>query len=76
MKQSIAAIAVLSVLGLTACGEQTEATNDTEQTAAQTNDVVLETPEARQSYSIGASMGSFALSRQKQLVDLDMSLDM
>jgi len=75
MKQSLAAIAVLSVLGLTACGEQTEATTTSLETQA-TSAASLETPVARQSYSIGASMGSFALSRQKQLVELDMTLDM
>ena len=73
MKKSLAAIAVLSVLGLTACGEQSE---ETQSTATATTAAELETPIARQSYSIGASMGSFALSRQEQLEGLDMSLDM
>ena len=73
MKKSLAAIAVLSVLGLTACGEKSE---ETQSTATATSATELETPIARQSYSIGASMGSFALSRQEQLEGLDMSLDM
>lgn len=73
MKKSLAAIAVLSVFGLTACGEKSE---ETQSTATATTAAELETPIARQSYSIGASMGSFALSRQEQLEGLDMSLDM
>ena len=73
MKKSLAAIAVLSVLGLTACGEKSE---ETQSTATATTAAELETPIARQSYSSGASMGSFALSRQEQLEGLDMSLDM
>ncbi|CAI8203062.1 MAG: FKBP-type 22 kDa peptidyl-prolyl cis-trans isomerase [Glaciecola sp. HTCC2999] len=73
MKQSLAAIAVLSVLGLTACGEKSE---ETQSTTTATSAAELDTPISRQSYSIGASMGSFALNRQEQLEGLDMALDM
>lgn len=68
MKRSITAIAVLAVLGLTACGEQTK-----EETAPAP--VELTTDVQKQSYAIGASMGDFAKARKEQLAELDIAFD-
>jgi FKBP-type peptidyl-prolyl cis-trans isomerase FkpA len=69
MKRSFTAVAVFAVLGLTACGEQTKETTAPEAPMELTTDV------QRQSYALGSSMGSFALSRKEQLGQLDMGFD-
>jgi len=69
MKRSIVALATLSVLGLTACGEQTKAPEEAQTPIELTTDV------QRQSYALGSSMGAFALSRKAQLEELDLPFD-
>lgn len=71
MKHSLAAIAVLSVLGLTACNQETKAP----ETAGESTPVVFNTPAEKQAYALGASMGAFAVSRKEQLNELDMDID-
>lgn len=73
MKRSFAALAVISVLGLTACNQETKAP----ETEADTP-VTFNSDAEKQSYALGASMGAFAVSRKQQMneVEMDINLDM
>jgi FKBP-type peptidyl-prolyl cis-trans isomerase FkpA len=81
MKKATLALAVLSVLALTACQKQ-ESTDtssaQTPETAAESTDSKQEaysTVEQKHSYALGASMGLFAKNRLDQQKELEIEYD-
>jgi FKBP-type peptidyl-prolyl cis-trans isomerase FkpA len=81
MKKATIALAVLSVLALTACQKQ----ESTDTSSAQTPEIAAESTESKQeaystveqkhSYALGASMGLFAKNRLDQQKELEIEYD-
>lgn len=78
MKKATLALAVLSVLALTACQKQ-ETTDTTSgqapEAAAESKQETYSTVKEKHSYALGASMGLFAKNRLDQQKDLEIEYD-